>query len=165
MIILPKILCPSGLYFHVSGQHRYCINILFKSIMLLGLKGITKTFSPFLLSFWWQIIHLKNIDRYMVWGGEGSEKVYVLYTHLNVDNYGWPRVFITHIMNVFFVWPSSASAHLKNQVTRFLIMPVIYVKRVLQVFYTYIICVWNTYVRHQICNTHVAQLPVDAIWK
>ncbi len=22
-------------------------------------------------------------------GGGGSEKVYVLYTHLNVDNYGW----------------------------------------------------------------------------
>ncbi len=25
-------------------------------------------------------------------GGRGSEKVYVLYTHLNVDNYGWPLI-------------------------------------------------------------------------
>ncbi len=41
------------------------------------------------LSFSWQIIHLKNVDMYIFWGGEeGSEKMYVLYTHLNVDNYG-----------------------------------------------------------------------------
>ncbi len=28
----------------------------------------------------------KNVDMYSL--GGGSEKVYVLYTHLNVDNYG-----------------------------------------------------------------------------
>ncbi len=48
-------------------------------------------FSPFYFSFSWQIIHLKNVDVYTFWGGAGGvEKVYVLYTHLNVDNYGRP---------------------------------------------------------------------------
>ncbi len=42
------------------------------------------------LSFSSQIIHLKNVDVYTFWGERGSEKVYVLYTHLNVDNYRWP---------------------------------------------------------------------------
>ncbi len=36
----------------------------------------------------WQIIHLKNVDMYTLWGGGESEKLYVLYTHLNVGNYG-----------------------------------------------------------------------------
>ncbi len=40
----------------------------------------------YFFSFSWQIIHLKNLDMY-TFGGE-SEKVYVLYTYLNVDNYG-----------------------------------------------------------------------------
>ncbi len=34
------------------------------------------------------IIYLKNVDLNTFWGG--SEKEYVLYTHLNVDNYGRP---------------------------------------------------------------------------
>ncbi len=42
----------------------------------------------FFLPFSWQIIHLKNVMctllRGEAWG------VYVLYTNLNVDNYGWP---------------------------------------------------------------------------
>ncbi len=42
------------------------------------------------VSFSSQIIHLKNIDVYTFLGGGGSEKVYVLYTHLNVDNYALP---------------------------------------------------------------------------
>ncbi len=46
-------------------------------------------FNPFFLSFLWQIIHLKNIDVHTFWGGGGSEKVYFVHTHLNVDNNGW----------------------------------------------------------------------------
>ncbi len=34
---------------------------------------------------------LKNVDMY-TFSGEWSEKVYVVCTHLNVDNYGWPLV-------------------------------------------------------------------------
>ncbi len=34
----------------------------------------------------WQIIHLTNFDMYTFRGGEGSEKVYVLYTRWNADN-------------------------------------------------------------------------------
>ncbi len=52
-------------------------------------------FSPFILSFSWQIVHLKNVDMYTFSEGMGTEKVYVLYTHLNVDNYGQ-----SHIENV-----------------------------------------------------------------
>ncbi len=40
-------------------------------------------FNPFLLSFSWQIIHLKHFE------GEGGLRRYVLYTQLDVDNYGW----------------------------------------------------------------------------
>ncbi len=32
--------------------------------------------------------------------GRGSEKVYVLYTHLNLDNYGWPLINISIKFNV-----------------------------------------------------------------
>ncbi len=56
-----------------------------------------QNFSWFYFSFSWQIIHLKNVDvctfwRGMCtfWRGSGFEKVYVLYTHLNVDNYERP---------------------------------------------------------------------------
>ncbi len=44
----------------------------------------------YFLSFSWQIIYLENVDVYTFWGGGESEKVYILYTHLNVDNYGRP---------------------------------------------------------------------------
>ncbi len=43
-------------------------------------------FDNFFLSFSWQIIHFKNVDMYTFLGVGGSEKVYGLYTHLNVDN-------------------------------------------------------------------------------
>ncbi len=46
-----------------------------------------------LLSFSWQVMNLKNVDMYTFHEeGGGSEKVYVLYTHLNVDNYGRPLI-------------------------------------------------------------------------
>ncbi len=47
-------------------------------------------------------IHFQHINPFVLFtfwereGGGGSEKVYVLYTQLNVDNYGWP---LTH-------WPT-----------------------------------------------------------
>ncbi len=49
-------------------------------------------------SFSWQSIKLKNVDAYTFSGGEGLRK-YVLYTHLNVDNYGLPLN-----VNLFFYW-------------------------------------------------------------
>ncbi len=33
---------------------------------------------------------IKNVDVYSFLGGRGSQKVYGLYTHENVDIYGWP---------------------------------------------------------------------------
>ncbi len=49
-----------------------------------------KTLIPYALNilahlfpFSWDIIHSKNVDVYTLWGGEGSEKVYVLFTHLS----------------------------------------------------------------------------------
>ncbi len=41
---------------------------------------------------------IEKVELYTFWGGGGSEKVYVLYTHLNVDNYGWLLIlqFKTH---------------------------------------------------------------------
>ncbi len=52
-----------------------------------------------ILSFSWQIYHLKNVDMYTLGGGGGeggvaSEKVHVLFIHLNVDNYGRPLMYI-----------------------------------------------------------------------
>ncbi len=46
-----------------------------------------------------QIIHLENVDVYTFW--RGHEKVYVLYTHLNVDNYGW---YFTKSSVQLFAW-------------------------------------------------------------
>ncbi len=34
------------------------------------------------------MVYLKNVDVYTFCGGMGSEKEYVLYIQLNVDNYG-----------------------------------------------------------------------------
>ncbi len=45
-------------------------------------------FSPFF------IICIANLLMCTLFEGEGSEKVYVLYTNLNVDNYGQPLRFI-----------------------------------------------------------------------
>ncbi len=39
------------------------------------------------LSFSWQIIHLKKVDVYTFLGEGESEKVHVLYTHLIIYNY------------------------------------------------------------------------------
>ncbi len=48
------------------------------------------TFWPNFLLFSWGFLALKNVDVYSIFGrGEGSQKVYGLYTHENVDIYGW----------------------------------------------------------------------------
>ncbi len=57
-----------------------------KKIDSVYFQHLTHFFKLFL----WQIIHLKNVDVYTFWGGEDYEKVYVLYTQLNVENFGWP---------------------------------------------------------------------------
>ncbi len=42
------------------------------------------------------ILETKNVGLY-TWrgGGRGSEKVYFLYTHENVDIFGWPLIWTT----------------------------------------------------------------------
>ncbi len=72
-------------------------------------KGLFRTFNILtqFLSFSWQIIHLKNVDVYTLKGEGGLRKCgcvhfergggprkCVLYTQLNVDNYGQS---LTHI--------------------------------------------------------------------
>ncbi len=59
--------------------------------MKKNLDSITYKILAHILSFTWQIRHLKYVDVYTFWEGEGSEKVYVLDTHLNVDSYGRPH--------------------------------------------------------------------------
>ncbi len=54
-----------------------------KRLILYTFNYLTHFLSFFLL----QIVHLKNVDVYTFGGGGGLRK-YVLYTHLNVDNYG-----------------------------------------------------------------------------
>ncbi len=46
-------------------------------------------FSLFFSSFSWKIIHLKKFNVCTFCGGVGLKKC-MLYTHLNVDNYGQP---------------------------------------------------------------------------
>ncbi len=49
------------------------------------------TFWPDFYYFHGDVWHSKNVDVYSFFGGgRGSQKVYVLYTHENVDIYGWP---------------------------------------------------------------------------
>ncbi len=71
-----------------------CTNILFFRGRSMG-----KTFCFCTLSTFWPIIffiifmanyRFEKCWCVPFWGGGGYEKVYVLYTHLNVDNYGWP---------------------------------------------------------------------------
>ncbi len=79
------------------------LNRVTKHILLAEVNGgkilIQYTFNKLVhfLAFAWQIIHLKIVDVYTFWG-EGFEKVYVLYTHLNVDNYGLPLTIIFTLM-------------------------------------------------------------------
>ncbi len=45
------------------------------------------------------ILETKNVGLY-TWrgGGRGSEKVYCLYTHENVDIFGWPLTIALHAL-------------------------------------------------------------------
>ncbi len=67
------------------------LNREYKTYSFKGVNGkktlipYTCNILPHLLSFSWQIIYLKNVNVYTIWGG-GSEKVNVLYTELNGDN-------------------------------------------------------------------------------
>ncbi len=49
------------------------------------------TFCAWFLLFSWGLA-LKNVDVYSFFKGRGSQKVYDLYTHENVDIYGWPLI-------------------------------------------------------------------------
>ncbi len=49
------------------------------------------TFWPDFYYFHGDFWHSKNVDMYsFFWEGKGSQKVYGLYNHQNVDIYGWP---------------------------------------------------------------------------
>ncbi len=60
----------------------------------VGVNGKTKlilcTFNiltQFFIISMASLLFKKAFDVYTLWGGGGSEKMYVLYTHLNIDNY------------------------------------------------------------------------------
>ncbi len=74
-----------------------CTNILFQGEWGVNeKKNIDSVHFQHVSQFSWQIIHLKNVDVYTFWWEGGvSEKVYVLYTHLNVDNNGRPLIIIS----------------------------------------------------------------------
>ncbi len=51
-------------------------------------------------SFSWQLFHLEKVLMCLLFEGDGSEKVYVLYTHENVDIFGHPlKHFEIHAVN------------------------------------------------------------------
>ncbi len=76
--------------------------------MVKTLIPSNKMFLTHLLSFSWQIFHLKNINVYTLCEGSGSEKMYVLYTDLNVDNYGSPLT--SSIQRYYFTSKPNLSA-------------------------------------------------------
>ncbi len=66
---------------HFRGRVEVCENQHFFHTLLT----FWRDFYYFHGDFW----HSKNVDVYS-FGGRGSQKVYGLYTHENVDIYGWP---------------------------------------------------------------------------
>ncbi len=62
-------------------------------------------FSPFFIILMEKLIIFKLLMCTLFDGGGGSEKVYVLYTHLYVDNYGRPlKLMQTSIKTIYGCW-------------------------------------------------------------
>ncbi len=60
----------------------------------INIFSYTSNFLAWFLLFSWGVLALKNVDVYSLLEGRGSQKVYGLYNHENVDIYGWPLNFL-----------------------------------------------------------------------